>query len=144
MNRREFIAASSASAGTIATTQAFAKMAAGGSDMHPPKYKALEQASFDCVATGNDCLRHCLGMYKMGDMSMGGCANSVVELVAGCGALVSLAAINSTHTGHFAKVVEMLCSDCKKECDKFPMVAVCKACADACMACAEECHKIGA
>src|ERR1700731_4942979 len=42
-------------------------------DMHPPKYKALEKTSIECVATGNACLRHCLGMYKMKDLSMAEC-----------------------------------------------------------------------
>jgi hypothetical protein len=40
--------------------------AIGGSEMeqmHPPKYNALEKISIECVATGNDCLRHCLGMF---------------------------------------------------------------------------------
>ena len=109
--------------------------------MHPPKYKALEESALDCYTTGNDCLRHCLGMYKMKDTSMGGCANAVVQLIAGCGALASLAAVNSAHTGHFAKVVEMLCSDCKRECDEFLHIAVCKACSEACLDCAEECRK---
>ena len=141
MDRRAFIAAAGAGAAVVSTSQAFAQMAAGGLDMHPPKYKALEDAALDCYTTGSDCLRHCLGMYKMKDTNMGGCADAVSQLIVGCGALASFAAANSAHTGHFAKVVEMLCSDCKKECDKFPKIAVCKACADACMACAEECRK---
>ena len=44
-------------------------------------------------------------------------------------------------TGHLAKVVEMICNDCKAECDKFPKIAVCTACGDACKACAAECRK---
>ena len=52
--------------------------------------------------------------------------------------------MNSEHTGHFAKVVEMICNDCKKECDKFPKITECKTCGDACKACAEECHKVAA
>ena len=83
--------------------------------MHPPKYKALEKTSIECVATGNACLRHCLGMYKMKDTSMAECADSVVQLIAGCDALAALAAVNSEHTGHLAKVVEMLCNDCKSK-----------------------------
>ena len=124
-------------------SQAFAQGMMGGEmeEMHPPKYKALEKATIECVATGNDCLRHCFGMYSMKDTSMAACANAAFQLVAGCGALATLAAVNSAHTGHFAKVVEMLCNDCKKECDKFPNVGVCKACGDACKTCAAECAK---
>ena len=146
MDRREFIAAAGTAAAVASASQAFAQGMGGGEteDMHPPKYKALEKTSIECVATGNDCLRHCLGMYKMKDTSMAECADSVFQLIAGCDALAALAAVNSEHTGHLAKVVEMLCNDCKKECDKFTKIAVCKTCGDACKACAAECAKVAA
>jgi Cys-rich four helix bundle protein (predicted Tat secretion target) len=146
MDRREFIAATGTVAAAASASQAFAQgmMASETEDMHPAQYKALEKTSIECVATGNDCLRHCLGMYKMKDTSMAECADSAYQLVNGCEALAALAAVNSMHTAHLAKVVEMLCNDCKKECDKFPKVAVCKACGDACKACAEECRKVAA
>ena len=44
----------------------------------------------------------------------------------------------------FAKVVEMVCKDCQKECEKWPKVAECKACGDSCKTCAEECRKAAA
>lgn len=145
MDRREFIAVAGTAAAVASTSQAFAQM--GGAEtgeMHPPKYKALEETSIECVATGNDCLRHCLGMFAMKDTSMAACADAVVQLVAGCNALASLAAINSVHTPHLAKVVEMLCNDCKAECDKFPKIKVCTDCGNACKKCAEECRKVSA
>ncbi len=144
MDRREFIAAAGTVAAAASTSQAFAEMAAEEPMMHPPKYKGLEESAVKCVATGNDCLRHCLGMFAMKDTSMTACANTAFQLVAGCAALDTLAAVNSEHTGHLAKVVEMLCNDCKKECDKFPKIAECKACGDACKTCAEECAKVAA
>ncbi len=144
MDRREFIAAAGTVAAVASASQAFAQMAAEEPMMHPPKYKALEEAAAHCVATGNDCLRHCLGMYAMKDTSMAGCADAAFQLVAACGALQTLAAVNSAHTGHFAKVVEMICKDCQKECEKWPKVAECKACGESCKACAEECAKAAA
>jgi Cys-rich four helix bundle protein (predicted Tat secretion target) len=144
MDRREFIAAAGTVAAVASTSQAFAQMAAEEPDMHPPKYKALEVETVKCVATGNDCLRHCLGMYKMKDTSMSECADTAFQLVNACSALAALAAVNSEHTGHLAKVVAMVCRDCQKECEKFPKVAECKACGDACKACAAECDKVAA
>lgn len=147
MQRREFIAAvgTAAAAAAAAAPQAFAQMGAEPmGDMHPPKYKALEETSAHCVATGNDCLRHCFGMLAMKDTSMAACTNASFQLVAACAALQSLAAVNSPHTGHFAKVVEMICTDCQKECDKFPQYAECKACGKSCKACADECKKVAA
>ena len=114
----------------------------GSEEMHPPKYKALEDSASKCVVTGNDCLRHCYGMFSMKDTSMAACAKAAFQLVAACAALSSLAAVNSEHTGHLAKTVEMICNDCKKECDNFPKVTECKDCGDACKACADECQKI--
>jgi Cys-rich four helix bundle protein (predicted Tat secretion target) len=143
MDRREFIAAAGTVALAASASPAFAQ-AAGEPDMHPPKYKALEEAAAHCVATGNDCLRHCLGMYAMKDTSMAGCAESAFQLVAACAALQTLAAVNSEHTGHLAKVVAMVCRDCQKECEKFPQIAECKACGESCKACAAECDKVAA
>ncbi|WP_026607374.1 four-helix bundle copper-binding protein [Methylocapsa acidiphila] len=144
MQRREFIAAvGTVAAAAAAATPAFAQ-AGGEEHMHPPKYKTLEQLTSECVATGNDCLRHCFGMFSMKDTSMTDCADSAYQLVAACSALQTLASVNSPHTGHFAKVVEMICSDCQKECEKFPKIAECKACAESCKKCAEECRKISA
>jgi Cys-rich four helix bundle protein (predicted Tat secretion target) len=143
MERRELIAAVGAAAAVASASQAFAQGAAGVS-MHPPKYKALEESSSRCVATGNDCLRHCLGMLAMKDVSMSGCTDSVYQLVAACGALHTLAAVNSTHVPVFAKAVGTICTACQNECEKFPNVAECKACGAACKACAEECRKVSA
>ncbi len=145
MQRREFIAAIGTAATLASASKAFAQGAGGEmEEMHPPKYEALEKASGHCVLAGNDCLRHCFGMFKMKDTSMAACADAAYQLVGACAALERLAAVNSEHTGHFAKVVEMICNDCKKECDKFPKVAECKACGEACEKCAEECRKVAA
>jgi Cys-rich four helix bundle protein (predicted Tat secretion target) len=112
--------------------------------MHPPKYEDLEKAAVHCVATGNDCLRHCLGMYKMKDTSMAGCADAAFQLVAVCAALNTLASVNSEHAGHLAKAVAMVCRDCQKECEKWPKVSECKTCGESCKACAAECDKVAA
>jgi|PeaSoiMetatran63_FD_contig_51_1820649_length_499_multi_11_in_0_out_0_1 Cys-rich four helix bundle protein (predicted Tat secretion target) len=143
MDRREFIAAAGTVAVAASASQAFAQTGEEP-DMHPPKFKALEESAGHCVATGKDCLRHCLAMYKMKDTSMSDCADSAYQLVAACAALQTLAAVNSEHTGHFAKVVAMICRDCQKECEKFPKITECKACGESCKACAAECDKVAA
>jgi Cys-rich four helix bundle protein (predicted Tat secretion target) len=146
MDRREFIAAAGTAAAIASASQVFAQGMTGGEseDMHPPKYKTLEVEALKCVGTGNDCLRHCLSMYKMKDTSMSDCASAAYQLVAACGALNALAAVNSEHTGHLAKAVAMICRDCQKECEKFPRIDVCKACGESCKACAAECEKVAA
>ncbi len=143
MERRELITVAAAAVALGSASQALAQ-GAGGASMHPPKYKALEESSSRCVATGNDCLRHCLGMLAMKDVSMAACTDSAYQLVAACTALQSLAAVNSSHLPAFAKAVGEICTACQTECEKFPAIAECKACGDACKACAAECRKISA
>jgi Cys-rich four helix bundle protein (predicted Tat secretion target) len=141
MERRQLIAAVAAGAAVASASQALAQ-GAGGASMHPQKYKALEESSGRCVTAGNDCLRHCLGMLSMNDVSMASCTSSAYQLVAACNALQTLSAVNSTHVAAFAKAVGEICVACQKECEKYPAVAECKACGTACKACAEECHKV--
>ena len=143
MERRNLVVALGV-ATTVAVTGRVAAQGVGASSMHPPKYKALEEANSRCVITGNDCLRHCFGMLGMGDVSMSSCTASTYEVVAACSALLTLAAMNSAQTPAFAKVVGEMCISCQRECEKFPEIAECKACGDACRTCAEECRKASA
>jgi Cys-rich four helix bundle protein (predicted Tat secretion target) len=142
MERRELLAAAITVAAVASGADAMAQATA--SSMHPPKYKALEESSARCVATANDCLRHCLGMLSMNDVSMAACTSSVYEVAAACTALQTLAAVNSTHLPAFAKAVGAICVACQTECEKFPAIAECKACGAACKSCAEECRKASA
>ncbi len=141
MERREFMAAFGAAAVLAAADRA---MAEGEHGMHPPKYKDLQDACGHCVATANDCLRHCLGMLAMKDYSMSGCINTSYQVVAACGALQALAAVNAAQVPAFAKATAEVCAACQKECEKYPDSPECKACAQSCKACGEACRKIAA
>ena len=143
MERREFIAAVGAAAVLASATQAFAEGETRMS-MHPPKYKELQDDCGHCVATANDCLRHCFGMLAMKDDSMNGCINTAYQVVAACGALQALAAVNSPQVPAFAKATAEICTACQKQCEKYPDTAECKACAESCKACSAECRKIAA
>ena len=90
MERREFVTALGAAAAAISVSQAFVNEGRAATEhMHPPKYKALMEASAKCVSTGNECLRHCFGMLSMNDTSMADCTKASYDLVAACGALES-------------------------------------------------------
>ncbi len=140
MERREFMAAAGAAAFLAASGEALAEK--GAMSMHPPMFKALQEDCGHCVATANDCLRHCIGMLAMKDYSMTGCINTAYQVVAACGALQALAAVNSPAVPAFAKATAEICAACQKECEKYPDVAECKACAASCKACSEECRRI--
>jgi Cys-rich four helix bundle protein (predicted Tat secretion target) len=145
MERREFLAA--LGAGTVALTAAapaLGQPSGMAMDMHPPKYPALEESALHCVMTSNDCLRHCIGMLAMKDYAMTGCINTAYQVTVACSALHALAAVNSPAVPAFAKAVAEVNAACQKECEKYPDVAECKACAEACKANAEECGKVAA
>ena len=144
MERREFMTKMAAAAAVVSATSAFAEEGGKMVHHHPPKYKALMESSAKCVSTGNECLRHCFGMLSMNDPSMAECTKASYDLIAACGALETLAAVNSPFTPPLAKTVGDVCLACKKECDKFPQYSECKACGDACQACADECRKAAA
>lgn len=145
MQRREFMAAVGIAAGVVAGVQASTAPAqAAAESMHPAKYKSLEEATAHCISAGEACIRHCLGMLNMKDTSMAACTDSSYQVIAACTALRTLAAVNSRHVPAFAKVVAQMCSDCQKECEKFPDVAECKACSESCKTCAEQCRKVAA
>jgi len=141
MERREFITTLGVTAAVLSAPSAFAEEGGKMVHHHPPKYKALMETSAKCVSTGNECLRHCFGMLSMNDTSMADCTKASYDLVAACGALEVLAAVNSTFTPALAKTVADVCMACKKECDKFPQYVECTDCGNACKACADECRK---
>ena len=150
MNRRDLIStAGAASAALLAgamTARAEDEHAhhagADHAHHHPAKYKALTDAAAKCALDGENNMRHCLEMVAMNDTSMAQCLKLTHDTIAACRALESLSAVNSPFTPAIAKVVEQICSACKKECDKFLQYEECKAMADACKTCAEECRKV--
>ena len=123
MHRREFVATMGTAAAVLSTAQVYVIQAnaAPAESMHPAKYKALEDSTSHCVSTGDACMRHCLGMLSMKDTSMAGCTNAAYQMMAACGALRTLAAVNSPYVPALAKVIAQVCADCQKECENSRM-----------------------
>lgn len=143
MERRNFLVTAAAAIGAGSAIKALAQSPAQMEDMHAPRYKGVEETASNCVATGEDCLRHSFGMWGMKDTSMAACASAVMDLVATCRALATLAALNSQFTPAFAKDVESVCDVAEKECRKFYTVSPeCKACGESCKRCSDECRKL--
>jgi Cys-rich four helix bundle protein (predicted Tat secretion target) len=146
MQRREFIAtvataAAMAAGAPLAAARTPAAPAVGaGPAVRLAKYAALEAAAGACLDAGEDCLRHCFAALASEDMRMAACAATVYELIATCRAVRTLAAAESAHVPLLAKAVEQACIACTTECEKFPRIAECVACGEACLKCAEECR----
>ncbi len=153
MNRRDLISTAGAASATLLATAVVARaedkasgdhdhQVAGHEHHHPAKYKALSETAAKCVLDGENNMRHCLAMVAMKDTSMAECLKLTYDTIAACRALEALAAVNSPYTGAIAKVVDQVCTACKKECDKFPQYEECRAMSEACNACAAECRKV--
>ncbi len=147
MNRREVIAAAGIAAVAAASGQAFAEDHGHEHEHahheHTQAHGALIAAAYDCIKSGQLCLAHCLDSFTTGDTALAGCAKSVDQMLAVCGALAKLAAAGSPHVAAAAKLALAVCKDCEKECRKHAdQHATCKACAEGCKACAAECEKL--
>ncbi|MGD0868754.1 MAG: Csp1 family four helix bundle copper storage protein [Bryobacteraceae bacterium] len=105
--------------------------------------KALVSSASDCVGKGEVCLSHCLELLATGDKSMSACAKSTNEMLAVCGALLSIAAQGAPSLSKLAGIAFDICRRCETECRKHAH-APCTDCAVACAACAAECKKIAA
>jgi len=106
--------------------------------------KPLVATASDCLGKGQICLSHCLDMLASGDKSMAACSKTANEMLAVCGAMLSLAAQGAPSIPKFAAVCLDVCRRCEAECRKHIQHTPCKDCAAACAACQVECKKVAA
>jgi Cys-rich four helix bundle protein (predicted Tat secretion target) len=139
MNRRQVLGG----AGFLAAAAATVEQGRSQSSAGVPN-KALVATASDCLSKGELCLSHCHGMLANGDKSMGACAKTASEMLATCGALLSLAAQGAPSLSKFATVCLDVCKRCEAECRKHLQHPPCADCAAACATCAAECKKIAA
>ena len=139
MNRRQVLSgAGFLAAAAVTVEQARSQSSAGVAN------KAVVATAGDCLSKGELCLSHCHEMLATGDKSMGACAKTVSEMIAVCGAMLSLAAQGAPSLSRFATVCLDVCRRCEAECRKHVQHTPCKDCATACGACQTECKKIAA
>ena len=151
VTRRSILAASAVGLSVLAAGRTLAedehahhKQAAAGHDHGAPaKYQALVDAALKCVARGEVCVGHCLGMLSTGDTSLKDCMRSVQVMMPMCAVLARAGALDASRLKDIAKVCLDVCEDCEKECKKHAEHhAACKACAESCADCIAECKKV--
>ncbi|MFO1321609.1 MAG: Csp1 family four helix bundle copper storage protein [Burkholderiales bacterium] len=141
MNRRTLLQFT----GAVLAASAVSTAAAAEHDHHNhgAGHASLVTAAAACVARGEICLDHCLSSLASGDTSLKGCAQSVNEMLAVCGALRSVAAQNARSLGAIARIAHDVCLRCEEECRKHEKKHTqCRDCAEACAACAKECKAV--
>ena len=107
------------------------------------KHQKIVDAALECINRGEVCAAHCVELLGKGETSLKSCLHSVSGMLAMCGALTRLAALDAPRLKELAKVCAGVCEDCEKECRKHEKEhAQCKACAESCVKCVKECKAL--
>lgn len=104
--------------------------------------KALVNIANECAQHGDECIDHCIELFKSGDTSVAKCAETVNEMIVMCRALAKMGTYQSEQLVAIAKICIDVCQVCADECGKHTKHAQCKACEQSCLECIEECKKI--
>ena len=99
----------------------------------------------DCVVKGQQCVAHCLVVFKEGDLTLADCANKVNQMVPICQAFSYQLAANSPYVKSLSSVCRQACNDCEDECRKHEdKHQECKDCAEACAQLVAEIDRLSA
>lgn len=94
---------------------------------------AVLEAMGDCLQAGELCQAHCLRLLGSGDTSMAACSQAVTAMLAVCGAVSTLVALDNAHRNDMLRVCLQVCADCEAACRPHAgHHAECGACAEAC------------
>jgi Cys-rich four helix bundle protein (predicted Tat secretion target) len=104
--------------------------------------KALVDIANECAQHGDECIDHCIELFKSGDTSVAKCAETVNEMIVMCNALAKMGTYQSEQLVAVAKICIDVCQVCADECSKHSKHPQCKACEESCLECIEECKKI--
>lgn len=156
MNRRQFVTASAAVAGTAVMGKAFAdehkhhkhhgKKVEIKSTLSNGQQRKLVDSTADCIKAGQACLAHCARELATGSTMMAACNASIQNMLAATKALNQIASLNSMDKASlkaFVKGCKAVCQDCHDECKKHASHHdECKACMEACKECIKVCDSI--
>lgn len=96
-----------------------------------------------CIAAGQICLQHCLGLLGVGDTTLAECARAVVDMIAVSQAIQALAAAGSPALKAQAVVAVAALTRCEEACRKHAAQhEACRTCATRCATALKECHRL--
>ncbi len=142
LQRRAFVATLGAAALAAGSGAAAPQKAAPVAAAPEPRFVALAEAATRAGGPAKACLRVCFERLSAKETNFAECARLASDLVAGAQTLAALAATGAPFAAGFAKTIADIAIACRKECEKFPDVAVFKACGAAAAMLAEECGKV--
>lgn len=145
-SRRDLLVGAGALGALLATGASLAGDAPGHRhEDHAPKHPDTLAAVNDCVAKGQQCVAHCLVVFKEGDLTLADCASKVNQMVPICEAFSYQLAANSPYVKPLSSVCRQACKDCEDECRKHEdKHQECKDCAEACAQLVAEIDRLSA
>ncbi len=109
-----------------------------------PDEQAMRSAS-SCIAAGQVCLQHCLGLLGVGDVALAECAHAVVDMIAVSQATQALAAAGAPELKLQAAVAVAVLTRCEELCRKHSVHHdACRDCATHCAAALKVYHRLAA
>jgi Cys-rich four helix bundle protein (predicted Tat secretion target) len=98
-----------------------------------------------CVAAGQVCLQHCLGLLGAGDVKLAACARAVVDMIAVSQATQTLAAAGAPELKTQAGVAVAVLTRCEEACrEHLAHHDACRDCAARCAAAIREYRRLTA
>ena len=120
----------------------------GTSAVHANSVVGLNAEIAACITTGEVCLAHCADELAKGNKDLGKCIRMVIQMLAVCKAMQTLAAMKAERAKALAAVCIAACQDCADACAEHKahwshkMHMECKDCHDACLALIKVAKKI--
>ena len=121
------------------------KMSIEASGFSKKKLAKVSETAQECVSTGELCISHCISELAKGNTMMAACQAIVMNTVAVCEGLATLANVDTLPKAEFAAYVKScsaICKLCADECEKHKKHKECKACMKACLDCIKACDAL--
>lgn len=148
--RREFLLASGtlAMVGTLGNTTAQGNALPRGDETvtyfqisNDESVTYLAAAARRCVITAEVCIDHFTNELGLGAQDSHECLRLDKAVIAICGAVASLASIESSYVASITATAIEICQACEKECNLRKDHQPCVDCAKACRSFIDECHR---
>ena len=148
--RREFLLASGtlAMVGTLGSTSTQGKALPGDAapvtfveSFNAEAVTHLAAAARRCVMTAEACIDHFTNDLGLGAQDSHQCVALDKAVIAICGAVASLASIESSYMARIALTAMEICEACEKQCNARKDHQSCVDCAKACRSFIDACHR---
>jgi hypothetical protein len=109
-------------------------------DTHDAAYQACAKACGECALACDTCGSHCAKMVAEGKKEHFKTLQTCQDCAAFCGTAACITARSGPFADLICKACAEACKRCGDECDRFKSDSVMKKCADECRKCEKECQ----